>query len=188
MRAIVLIMTAGVIGAAPAIAQRPQTREGFWIGFGFGGGNLNWSCDACASQSEAGPTGFFRLGGTTSEKVLLGAEINSWTMDIGAATITGGVVVFVVNWYPKASGGLFLKGGLGAATYLRQTASADAESSSGGALLGVGYDIRVARNFSLTPVLTFWGSGKADLKSNGAVVETGLRQSAATLQLGFTFH
>lgn len=174
--------------AAPVAAQRPQTRQGFWIGFGFGGGSLAWACDGCADQKEDGPTGFVKLGGTPSEKVRLGAEINSWSLDVGAATITAGVVVFAVDWYPKADGGFFLTGGLGAATYLRQTASSDAESSSGALLLGTGYDIRVGRNISLTPMLTFWGSGKADLEANNTAINTGLRHTGATLQLGITFH
>jgi len=174
--------------ATPALAQRPQTRQGFWIGFGFGGGSLNWDCDGCASQKENGPTGFVKLGGTPSAKVRLGAEINSWSLDVGAATISAGVVVFAVDWYPSADGGFFLTGGLGAATYLRRTASSDAESSSGALLLGTGYDIRVGRNISLTPMLTFWGSGNADLEDNGTAINTGLRHTGATLQLGITFH
>ena len=72
--------------------------------------------------------------------------------------------------------------------YRRETASLDARSSSGSLLLGVGYDIRVGTNVSITPVLNFWGSGNADLKDHSTVVQTGLRQSAGTLQLGITFH
>jgi hypothetical protein len=174
--------------ASTAAAQRPQTRRGFWIGFGFGGGTLNWDCDGCTSQSEGGPTGFVRLGGTTSDKVLLGAEINAWSLDIGAAKITGGVTVFVVNWYPNAAGGLFLKGGVGGSAFVRETASGEATATSGALLLGVGYDIRVAENMSITPVLTLWGSGKSNEERNGAVVNTGLRQGAGTLQIGLTFH
>jgi len=52
-------------------AQRPQTREGFWISFGVGWGNLSWECDGCPSQDHGGPTGFLRLGGAPSQKVLL---------------------------------------------------------------------------------------------------------------------
>src|SRR6266508_4232222 len=94
-------------------AQRPQTREGFWISFGVGQGNLRWECDGCATQDHGGPTGFIRLGGTPSKKVLLGAEMNGWSLDIGAAEITALTTTFTVYWYPSATGGLFLKGGVG---------------------------------------------------------------------------
>jgi len=190
-RTLLSIVGAAVLAASlasPAAAQRPQTRRGFWIGFGFGGGTLGWDCDACTRQSEGGPTAFVRLGGTTSDKVLLGAEVNTWTLDIGAAIITAGVTVFSVNWYPSATGGLFLKGGLGASLYNRETGSTNATASSGGILLGVGYDIRVATNMSITPMLTVWGAGKADLKDGATTIQTGLSHNAATLQLGLTFH
>ena len=63
-----------ILSPATLAAQRPQTREGFWISFGVGAGNLNWNCDGCTSQDHGGPTGFLRLGGTPSNKFLLGAE------------------------------------------------------------------------------------------------------------------
>src|SRR5205807_2694432 len=37
-----------VAGPRWAAAQHPQTREGFWIGFGFGYGSAKPSCDGCA--------------------------------------------------------------------------------------------------------------------------------------------
>lgn len=174
--------------AAPLAAQRPQTRQGFWIGFGVGDGSLGWECDGCASQSHNGPTGYLKLGGTPSAKVRLGAEIDTWSLDFGPAKVTAVVAAFAVDWYPGASGGFFVKGGVGGSSYFRETASSNAKSSSGALLLGAGYDVRVGRNISLTPMLTFWGSGKADLEDNGAAINTGLRHTGATLQLGITFH
>lgn len=182
------LVTTGLATPRAVAAQHPQTREGFWIGFGVGSGTLNWECDACPSESHGGPTGFLRLGGTLSAKLRLGGEINGWSLDFGNTKITALVTVFSVDWYPSASGGFFLKGGVGGAAFSRQTAASEAVSSSGSVLLGVGYDIRVGRNVSITPVLNLWGSGAADLKDNGAVVETGLRHTAGTLQLGITFH
>jgi hypothetical protein len=169
-------------------AQRPQTREGFWISFGFGAGNLSWECDGCTKQDHGGRTGFLRLGGTPSNKILLGAEINAWALDIGPADIIAGYTAFTVYWYPSATGGLFLKGGLGSGYYERQSASSRAESTSGAILLGAGYDIRVGRKISISPMLTLWSSSKADLKDNGATLDTGFRHSGGTLQLGITFH
>ena len=170
------------------LAQRPQTREGFWISFGVGQGNLRWECDGCATQDHGGPTGFLRLGGTPSKKVLLGAEMNGWSLDIGAAEITALTTTFTVYWYPSATGGLFLKGGVGAGVYDRTSASTDAHSTSGAIQLGGGYDIRVGQKISITPMLTVWGSGKADLKDGSTTLNTGFRHSGGTIQVGITFH
>jgi hypothetical protein len=169
-------------------AQRPQIRDGFWISFGFGAGTVTWECDGCTRQDHGGPTGFLRMGGTTSNKILLGGEINGWALDIGAAEITSGYTAFTVYWYPKATGGFYFKGGLGAAIYARQTNTTEATSSGAAIVTGVGYDIRVARKFSLSPMLTLWTSTQADLKDDATTLNSGFRHGGATLQLGFTFH
>ena len=169
-------------------AQNPQTREGFWIGFGVGQGNLAWSCDGCTDQDHGGPTGFLRLGGTPSNKVLLGAEMNFWSLDFGATEITAGDTAFTAYWDPNATGGLFLKGGFGGAIYTRKTATSEADSPGGPLVLGAGYDIRVGQKISITPMLSFWGSNKANLKDNGTIIETGFRHTGGTIQVGITFH
>ena len=42
-----------LVGTSAASAQKPQTRKGFWIGFGFGWGSYGISCDACNPPSNA---------------------------------------------------------------------------------------------------------------------------------------
>lgn len=78
-----ILLGISFVASTSLAAQRPQTRRAFWIGFGLGAGNLGWSCDGCSSENHSGPTGFLRLGGAPSQKVLLGAEINAWALDIG---------------------------------------------------------------------------------------------------------
>lgn len=179
---------------ASLAAQRPQTREGFWFGFGVGQGNLSWKCDGCTDQDHGGPTGFFRLGGTPSQRVLLGAEVNFWSLDFGAAETTAGYAAFTAYWYPSATGGLFLKSGFGGAFYSRHTAvnpvilpKVEATSKAGALVVGGGYDIRLGK-ISITPMLSFWASNKADLTDNGTTIETGFRHTGGTIQLGITFH
>ena len=81
-----------------------------------------------------------------------------------------------------------LKGGLGAAIYTRETATSEATASGGAIVTGLGYDIRVARNFSLSPMLTLWTSTAGDLKDHTTTLNSGFRHGGATLELGFTFH
>jgi len=78
LRALAITVMLSVWGASVGAAQHPQVRKGFWIGFGFGYGSSNVSCDGCGSASrESGGAGFIKLGGTLNDKVLLGGEINA---------------------------------------------------------------------------------------------------------------
>src|SRR2546422_855927 len=94
-----------LIMTIPALsAQHPQTREGFWIGFGFGYGSRHETC---------------------------------------------------AGW---------------------------------GFTAGTGYDIRVGRNVSLTPVVNFAYGHVGDLSSGGTTVDAGWKQSVIDFALGVTFH
>ena len=47
LRGLALATVLLLLGTSVASAQKPQTRKGFWIGFGFGWGSYGISCDAC---------------------------------------------------------------------------------------------------------------------------------------------
>jgi len=70
--AIVLALLA--LGVTAASAQHPQTRKGFWIGFGVGYGSYGISCSGCSGLGrESSFTGHIRLGGTVRRTGWLGA-------------------------------------------------------------------------------------------------------------------
>jgi len=189
MRMVTRISTAvallALLGAAAARAQHPQTRKGFWIGFGFGYGSLGLSCDGCSSiDRESGVSGFLKMGGTVSDKLLLGGESNGWTKKMAGRNTTAGNVSFTAYYYPTPASGLFLRGGLGFADY--QVEGEDG-SVGFGFTLGVGYDIRVGTNFSLTPAANFnWGS-VGDVQTVGGTV-LGVKENIFQVGLGFTWH
>ena len=179
-----------ILSAAPLQAQRPQVREGFWIGFGFGYGSLGASCDGCADiDREGGATFHLRMGGTLAPNLLLGGELNGWATDNSSfgTEIVAANASAAVYFYPMATGGLFLKGGLGFATYSEQNGG-ELTSDGVGLLLGGGYDIRVSRNFSLTPVVSFYLGTGGDLEFDGTTVAEGWNQNVIEFALGFTFH
>src|SRR5438094_10350902 len=65
MRAVTRVVVSCVglacLAATTAWAQHPQTRQGFWIGFGFGYGSLGLSCDGCNSiDREGGVSGYVK--------------------------------------------------------------------------------------------------------------------------------
>ena len=172
--------------------QRPQRREGFWIGFGLGYGSANISCDNCTSGSRTGGvTAFLKLGGTPSQSVLIGGAINGWSHSSGGATETIGNVTGSLYYYPVATGGLFLTGGLGFSGYEVDT-SPSTSGTGWGFTGGIGYDVRVGRNVSLTPVVSFVYGALEDfdvqLGGGGVSRATGWKQSVIDLGLGVTFH
>src|SRR5881397_3241849 len=187
-----LIALGGVLlTVAPAArAQYPQRREGFWIGFGLGYGSANISCDNCSSGARTGGvTAFLKLGGTPSRNLLIGGAINGWSHSGGAATETIGNVTARLFYYPVAASGLFLNGGLGFSGYILDTGPS-ISGTGWGFTAGVGYDVRVGRNVSLTPVANFVYGGVGDLSvsGGGGTFATGWKQNVVDFGLGVTFH
>jgi outer membrane autotransporter protein len=174
-----------------ARAQYPQRREGFWVGFGLGYGSADIRCDNCDSGPRTGGvTAFLKLGGTPSRHVLIGGGVNGWSHSSGGATETMGNVTGSLYYYPVAGSGLFLTGGLGFSNYHVDT-SPSSDGTGWGFTAGVGYDVRVGRNVSLTPVANFVYGALADFDvatSGGLTTATGWRQNVIDLGLGVTFH
>lgn len=161
--------------AANASAQHAQTRQGFWFNVGLGAGSLG--CDECDSRTN-GLSGQLSLGGTISPRLLLGAGTNGWTKSEDGVTLTMGSLAALVRFYPSATGGFYLTGGLGIATLDLGLAGFGNESDTGvSALLGIGYDIRVAQNVSLTP---FWNGIGGSFDGYGA--------NFGQIGLGLTIH
>jgi len=174
-----------LVGTTAVQAQHPQTRQGFWIGFGLGFGSLGLSCNGCSSiNRESGVSGFLKMGGTVSDKLLLGGESNGWTKDIGGTRVTAGNLSFTAYYYPAPASGLFLRGGLGFASYQEQGESG---AVGFGLTFGAGYDIRVGTNMSITPVANFSWGNVGDAHSGGGVIP-GTKENVFQVGLGVTWH
>lgn len=147
-----------VLLASSAFAQQAQTRQGFWIGGGLGYGSMGVSCDGCAASDRVGaPSGYLKLGGALRQNILLGVETNGWTKSELGARLTMANISGAVYWYPMVTNGLFVKAGAG----YSGLDNGFGGSSGFGMLGGVGYDVRVGRNLSLTPVAN-WFRGSFD--------------------------
>ena len=168
------------LGVSAASAQHPQTRKGFWIGFGFGYGSYGISCSGCSGLGrESSFTGHIRLGGTVSPKLLLGMESIAWTKSEGGATVTAGNVSLAADYYPQPAGGLFLSAGVGFSRVETSSSGSPSNGSTGpGFTFGAGYDVRVSANTSVTPIANFvWGHP-----------DTGLSHNFFQFGVGVTFH
>jgi hypothetical protein len=174
--------------ATTANAQHAQTREGFWIGAGLGAGSLGFGGDATNSDRQTGLSGYLRLGATLSPHFLLGAETNGWTHGEAGVTTTAGVVSAVGYFYPSVTGGLYIKGGVGVLAVSDNAPSLQGKAAGLAAQLGMGYDIRVARNVSLTPYANYIASSGAELKIDGSGTDANINPSIFQLGLGVTMH
>jgi hypothetical protein len=178
--------------ASSAAAGHPQERQGFWIGLGGGYGSADASCDECEGGDREGSfTGFVKLGGTLNERVLLGVETNGWIKEESGATLILGSLTGTVTFYPQASSGFFLKGGVGLSyvdTELSEDSVTVSLSKTGwGVLAGLGYDVRVGRNVSITPCVNFYYGQPGDLSFEGGTLG-GWKQNVIEFAVGITFH
>ncbi len=154
MRGILSVLTllASIAWAAvPASAQTPHVRQGFWLNVGLGYGSLG--CENCDSR-EGALSGQFGIGGTLSQKVIIGLMTNGWTKSEDGVTLSVGTAVAGVRFYPSATGGFYLTGGIGVGAVSAEISGFETDNEMGtGVMLGLGWDFRVGRNVSLTP---FW--------------------------------
>jgi len=159
----------------PADPANRHLRRGFWFSGGLGYGSLG--CEDCTAR-EGGLSGGLALGGSVSQKVLLGAGTTGWTKSEGGVDLTVGTLVALIRFYPSARSGFFLLGGLGVGTiHLAVDGFGSDSETGGGALVGLGWDIRVGDNVSLTP---FWNGFAARTENADANV--------GQLGLGVTLH
>ena len=186
-----LMIPLALSGAAPPtlLAQHPQVREGFWIAFGPGYGSSHFSCTGCTGESKSGGSFDLRLGGTLRPDLLLGGDLSAWTHSENGVTETYGTAAFTGYFYPMVQSGLFVKGGVGASTAHFETGGNTAYGTGLGFIFGAGYDIRVGRNISITPVVQFQYGTIGDIKlPSGPTVFPGLSQSLIAGALEVTFH
>lgn len=160
-------------GTSTLTAQ--QTRKGFWFNVGLGYGSLG--CDDCDGR-EGSISGGLSLGGTLGPQWLLGVGTSGWSKEENGVTLQTGTLDARVRFYPSATGGFFLTGGIGLGTIYAKVDGLGSDRENGvGVLLGLGYDARIGKNVSLTP---FW---------NGFAVKTdNADANVGQIGLGITIH
>jgi len=162
MRGIITSVSVLVVTMAlttPATAQSPREHRGFWISAGVGGGwNLTRNV-GIDSSSTGGAGGYLRLGGTITPRLLIGGEVIGWGRSIDGVEVARGNVSVTALFYPSVQTGVYLKGGLGgsslANTVTEGNTTVTVHDEGFGATVGVGWDVRLARNFYLTPGIDF---------------------------------
>ena len=161
-----LVTVAWAVVAAIAIAAQDvhaqmntPARDGFFIGLGLGGGSFG--CTGCGDR-QSGFSGQLKLGTALNSQWLVGVESSAWTKEEGGARLTHANVSAMAQVYPVATNGFFLRGGVGVSSLEigvpTGSGTVSARETGLGLTAGLGYDVRVGANFSVSPYATFgWG-------------------------------
>jgi hypothetical protein len=163
MNRLLLIATALALFVTPVTAQNANVRQGFWYGFGFGAGSGKLHCDICNDQSGTDLTASARAGGVLSPSWLLGGELDGWTNSQDIATRRSWSVSAVALWYPWPAKGAYAKGGFGFTGYSASDSIDTYSTTRPGALIGLGYEWRIGKKFSINPYITYQHTLAGDL-------------------------
>jgi hypothetical protein len=151
----------------PLSAQ--QQPGGIWITGGIGAGLTRVHCEICQGDRKAGPSVQLGIGLRLNQELALGGEASGWRKKEEDITSSAGTLLAVIYWHPVPDKvRYFLKGGIGAVAY-KANANEDEDTdpftfNTFGVQLGVGYQFRLGRDFSLSPYFTFMGSLSSDLE------------------------
>ena len=187
MRALVLVSLL-CAATTPAGAQRsrasapPPVSSGLWFAAGLGGGWASVNCAICADAAEGGLSGFMRLGGVLSSRVLIGAEVAAWAQQDGGVDQSAWALSAAALWYPSRRP-YYLKGGFGYTTHHADD-GVDVVTTWGiGPQVGAGYDLPIATNWMLSPfVNASFGMIMGQVKFNAGTVTNDA--SVRLLQIG----
>ncbi|MGH7510742.1 MAG: hypothetical protein ACREMZ_14900 [Gemmatimonadales bacterium] len=158
--------TAAAQQAPPGLVEVSRAdRRGFWLGLGLGAGGESYDLRTGAGYSSVlyRPTISLRLGGTVSQRLRLGGEILSWINEDGPVVESLSSALFVAQFYPLSSLGLYLKGGLGIGrNAVDFDYGYDVADTGFAGLIGAGYELRLGRRFFLNPVVDVVGHTYSD--------------------------
>lgn len=139
----------------------PNDRHGAWLSFTLGAGWENYRYSnvpgGYTHDDNMQPSFAIAAGGTVNPHLRLGGEINAWVdeyTDVDGYHITESLVggLLTGQVFPARNAGLFIKGGLGISRSGSDISGGTGTGETGFAYqLGAGYEIKLSRNFYLTP-------------------------------------
>jgi opacity protein-like surface antigen len=178
-------------GSVPQVlsAQRPERT--IYVSGGIGAAWTRLHCDICQGDRKLGFSVLLGAGVRVSPKLALGLEAGGWKKNETDVTNLVGTLLAVAHWYPAPHNArYFLKGGIGAASYKVDDRVEEGEDDADpirsrmfAAQLGIGYQLRISSDLSVSPYLTLLGSLKADLEQGNNRIASA---SMTLIQLGLT--
>jgi hypothetical protein len=169
--------------ARPATSARVSSpaREGLWTTIGLGYGSEG--CRDCTRTDRFnGFAGDFGIGMTVNPRLRLGLGSSGYRYSGPDKILDRKLIVSTLDarlhFYPKATSGFFVTGGMGLGIYSSKDTNIFFGTTTNttqygvGAVLGIGWDIDIAKHFSLTPSYT--GFAMQGSTHNGNVGQIGL--------------
>ncbi len=183
-------LAAGILlcTASSAAAQTAAVHQGFWLGAGLGVGSARLSCSICQGNRGGGTSGYLRAGFTITRQMLVGLEGNAWYRSQDNVDHSLNSLQAVFLFYPGARSGLYVKTGLGLAKYTAKDGEDRVSSQALAGSVGLGYELRLARTFSIVPYANFMGSAGADVRLNDSIAGLAANTSLLQFGLGLTLH
>jgi hypothetical protein len=142
--------------------DNPNRRSGPWAAIGLGGGaeSFNTYNGFGWSHDQWGGVGYIKAGLALGQTLSVGGEGTIWLTDYADHRRTLGSIMIIGQLYPVPRGGFFLKGGGGwtrdvLRQYFVSGPSTQFSQDGWGVVAGLGYDIRIAPNSSITPTVDF---------------------------------
>jgi hypothetical protein len=176
----------------PAAPAPTSDRSGYSVSLGLGGASTALTDgDGSASDRQNGASGYLRVGKGFTPSVMLGVELNGWNKTENNATARTGMLSVIGQWYPSMTNGFFAKAGLGMGRTTLDDNAAPAskfEATGLGGQLGVGYDMSIARRWSVTPYVNYLATKGATLKIDGSDTDQKMGANYFQYGLGLSWH
>ena len=207
---IATLMSAALRAQDSASASFPQRRHGFWLSVGLGYGRLDFSCgggtdpwdptppaETCPEAGRARATLLFlRAGYALSQQVLISVSADAWRR-VGTSDGASDLGV-AVRGYPVRSRGLFAEAGVSRSRFRVPGGDGPDETGEGvGLVAGIGWDLRVDTNMSLSPVILLHYGYQGDTgiptvvhfpDGSRLALRTRVHETLVTFGLALTFH
>lgn len=184
-RCTLFIVLAWAVCTAPVAAQRAgSARSGFAFSVGLGRGSTGVTCEDCSIEIDErinGLTGYVRLGGFLTPRLLFGVEGSGWLRNSDGLERRIAAVSFVLVGYPSASAGFFVRSGAGVIRAVIENPLIVVVGEGVTWNVGIGYDIG-AGAIALTPFVTWLNS--VEVAANVNDISTGVNLNPNFLQAG----
>jgi len=155
--AVATLLVSVTFASAALAAMHPNTRDGWFIGLGVGGGSAGLTGNGASSDREMGSAGSLRAGYMLNPKWAIGFESNIWFKTIDGVEWTFGTYAFGVSVFPAE--GLVLRAAVGAgdaeAAFSQGSSTVTATENGFGLTAGAAYEFRIARTFALGPQVDY---------------------------------
>ncbi|MBT8337358.1 MAG: hypothetical protein KJO11_12195, partial [Gemmatimonadetes bacterium] len=177
---------------APVAPPAEATRAGVHFSIGLGPGSASASCPGCGADffedRLTGVSGIAQLGFFANRRLAVAAEFIGWLKnDAPIYRRVAGLGVSVLG-YPSATSGFFVKGSVGGLRAIAEDDLLLIQTDAWMATTGIGYDVPVGENVSLTLYANYVRGFGGSTWVNGVSSPVVVTPNAIQVGAGFTVH